>query len=119
MATTLDELKKAVKSLEEAINMPYSEIVRDGTIQRFEYTIELAWKVSKKLMGTQSTAPKVIIREMAQQNLIDDPKQWLVFLDDRNLSSHTYKEEIANQVYESAKKFFPEVTSLINKLELL
>lgn len=119
METSTLELKKALNALDSALALEKSDIVRDGTIQRYEYSIELAWKTAKKVMGSASTAPKVIVREMASQGLIDDPARWLDYLDDRNLSSHTYKEEIAERVYQSAGRFAVDARKLLEKLEQL
>ena len=80
--------KKFGKS-KEALARPKDEFIRDSVIQRFEFCIELAWKTSKKTMGSSSTAPKEVIREMAQNLYIADISLWLKAIDERNLSSHT------------------------------
>lgn len=107
MAANLEQLEKATRALKEALDQPYSDIVRDATIQRFEFCVELSWKVLKKIMGTSSVAPKTIVREAAQQGLISDPELWLQFIDARNLTSHTYNEDTAKEVYEWVQKFYP------------
>ena len=117
MPVSLTELKKAVKSLQDALAMPLSDIVRDATIQRFEFCIELSWKSAKKVMGTTTSAPKQVIREMGQNGFVDDVVLWLNAIDHRNLSVHTYNEELANQVYQFAKSFANEFDKLISKLE--
>ena len=116
---SIKEFDKALVSLELALREPKNDIVRDATIQRFEYCVELSWKISKKMMASASVAPKVIIREMAQQNLIDDPEKWFEYLEARNLSSYTYKEEIAEKVYGVAKKFLNDAQTLLRKLIIL
>lgn len=63
-------------------------------------------------MGTSTSAPKDIIREMAQAGYINKIDQWLLAIDMRNLSSHTYKETLAEQVYTFAKNFCPELLKL-------
>lgn len=117
MGASFLELEKAIISLEQAIREPYSDIVRDASIQRFEFCIELSWKVTKKIMGTQSSAPKQVIREMAQANYIKDPGIWLQAIDQRNLTAHTYNETTAKEVYQFAKDFLPELQKLILKLK--
>ncbi len=67
-------------------------------------------------MGTSSTAPKDIIREMAQSQKIESVELWLKSIDMRNLSSHTYKEDLAETVYEFAKNFLPELKKLVEVL---
>lgn len=115
---SLKEYTKALESLNLALQEKESDIVRDATIQRFEFCIELSWKCSKKILGTTSHSPKNVIREMAQENLIDDVKIWLKAIDFRNLSVHTYNEDIAIEVYNFIKEFFINFKKLKNKLEL-
>jgi nucleotidyltransferase substrate binding protein (TIGR01987 family) len=119
MAISTSELKKALATLQNAIKLQKTDITRDAAIQRFEFTFELAWKTAKKKMGSASSAPRVVIREMAQAQLIDDPATWFEFLEARNLSSHTYKEEIAERVFEQAKKFSIQCENFLKRLESL
>lgn len=90
MAVSTQELSKALESLRIALESSYSDIVRDASIQRFEFCLELSWKVLKKKMGTASVAPKALIREAAAQGLIADPNLWFDFIEDRNLTPYTY-----------------------------
>ena len=120
MATpSSEELRRAHSQLDRALGEHKTDIVRDATIQRFEFCIELAWKTAKRHMGTASTAPRVIVREMAQQGLIHDASLWLEFLEYRNLASHTYHEPIADKVYDIARQFLPEGQKLLAALEKL
>lgn len=75
------EFSKAVRQLNLAIEQPKNEFIRDSVIQRFEFSVELAWKTSKKIMGTSNSAPKDVIREMAQSGYIDDVELWLKSID--------------------------------------
>jgi len=117
MATQLLELQNAVIRLQDSLNQPKDEFIRDSVIQRFEFCIELAWKTSKRVMGTSTSAPKDVVREMAQSSYISDVELWLKSIDMRNLSSHTYKEDLAEKVYDFAKAFLPELQKLVLKLQ--
>ncbi|MCC7403062.1 MAG: nucleotidyltransferase substrate binding protein [Bdellovibrionales bacterium] len=110
------ELTKAVRRLEEALNQPKTDFLRDSVIQRFEFCVELAWKAAKKAMGSASASPKDIVREMAQSGYIQDVDVWLKAIDMRNLSAHTYKEDLAEQVYAFAKEFLPKLQELLGVL---
>ena len=84
MSISILELEKAVQSLNEAVVLynttnlePQKKAFRDAAIQRFEFSIELSWKVSMKVLGSTTAAAKNAVREMARNNLIDDPTQWL------------------------------------------
>ncbi|MCT4641018.1 MAG: nucleotidyltransferase substrate binding protein [Bacteriovoracaceae bacterium] len=116
MAVSTKEFIKATTRLKEALDRPKDEFIRDSVIQRFEFCIELAWKTSKKLMGTTTTAPKQVIREMGQNSYISDVSLWLRAVDERNLSSHTYNEDLAEKVYNFIKDFYPEIEKLADKL---
>lgn len=119
MAVSVEEYSKSVQRLKEALAQEKNEFIRDSVIQRFEFCIELAWKTSKKIMGTSTTAPKQVIREMAQNALIDDVEIWLRAIDERNLSSHTYNEDLAESVYKFIKEFFPYAEKLSKKLKTI
>ncbi len=113
MSISTIELEKALRRLEEALALEKNDITRDSSIQRFEFTIELSWKVMKRILnseGIQETdSPKSIIRSAAKASLVDDAELWLHLIDQRNLSSHTYREDLAEQVYAAAKKTPPLV----------
>ena len=113
------DLQKAFERLKEAILLPSDVTInQDATIQRFEFTFELAWKLMKTIIeieGLTAASPKSVIREGAVVGLIEEPKKWFEFLENRNLSVHTYKEEIAKKVYQAAKEFIPFVDKLILK----
>jgi len=115
--TLTSEFKKAVRKLGEALQQQKTEFLRDSVIQRFEFCVELAWKTSKKIMGVPHSAPKMVVREMAQNQLIEDVELWLKAIDMRNLSTHTYKEKLAEEVYEFAKEFYPHLKLLTEKIE--
>lgn len=93
---------KALGRLEEALAEPPSPLVRDACIQRFEFSFELGWKAIKeslKQQGLECQSPKSCLREAFRQGWIDDENAGIVLLDDRNLTSHTYDEELAEVIY--------------------
>jgi nucleotidyltransferase substrate binding protein (TIGR01987 family) len=69
-----------------------------------------------KVLGLQVKAPNPAIREMAQNGLIDNPEKWFEFILARNKTSHSYDEDIAEEVYQEIVLFIPELDKLINKL---
>lgn len=117
----LDELKKALARLKEALSLPKNDIVRDSTIQRFEFTVELSWKALQRFLKfsgvSEALTPKNVFREGARLGIVEDPEAWLRFVDARNLSSHTYKETLAEEVYASAQALPPHADKLIQKIE--
>jgi nucleotidyltransferase substrate binding protein (TIGR01987 family) len=72
-----------------------SQLEKEGIIQRFEYTFELAWKVLKDKMEydgivLDQISPKAVVRQAYAAKYINDPDTWLKMIGDRNLMSHTY-----------------------------
>lgn|SRR5690606_3097818 len=129
MSTNIDELVKASDSLKTAKklleqaqsenpqNIELHKALRDSCIQRFEFCVELAWKASMKVLGLlQTKAPNPAIREMAQNGLIDDTKPWFNFLLARNKTSHSYDEDVAQEVFDVLEDFIPELEKLITNL---
>ncbi|AXF57083.1 HI0074 family nucleotidyltransferase substrate-binding subunit [Salicibibacter kimchii] len=98
---------KALKTLEEIqdIETP-SAIERDAFIQRFEYTFESVWKLGKEYLreieGLDHGSPKRIIRASREVALLsaEETVAALEMVDDRNLTTHTYNEALADQIYE-------------------
>lgn len=119
----LTEFEKALHSLEKALEQPKNEFIRDAVIQRFKYTFELSWKIARKFLtalGVESiAAPRMVIRDMGQMKWISDIDQWMIFLDQRNLTSHTYEETVAEEVYDTAKLFPNECKKLIAVLKTI
>lgn len=120
LAEQIEQLKNASSRLAESLELPPTEINKDAAIQRFEFTFELAWKTMKSVLendGLQTHSPRETIRMSADIELIDDVDLWFDFLDARNNASHTYSQEIANDVYEKAKLFLPQVQEVLKRME--
>ncbi|TVQ68903.1 MAG: nucleotidyltransferase [Oceanospirillales bacterium] len=89
---------RAFSLLREALEIEpneLSQLEKEGIIQRFEYTFELAWKVLKDVMESDGIAldqisPKAIVRQAYSAKYLDNPEIWLNMIGDRNLMSHTY-----------------------------
>ena len=91
------------ESLEESKEND-SLTVRDGVIQRFEFTAELACKTMREYLLlqeiTEINSPKSVLSEAFNNNVITDDSGWLQILRDRNSTSHIYDEESAADIYE-------------------
>ncbi|MBI5894078.1 MAG: nucleotidyltransferase substrate binding protein [Deltaproteobacteria bacterium] len=119
--------KDALRSLEtfkEIINEPFSIIVRDAAIQRFEYTFEAFWKFVKEYLRIKekiiANSPKQCFRELFTIGIIteDENVKFLEMTDERNMTSHTYKEEVANIIYGGLKKYYELMKNTIGKMEM-
>ena len=111
--------------LARAAEAPSDEVVRDGVIQRFEYTFELAWKMIKRRIEADSASPdqvdllsyKNLMREAGERGIIGDVSRWLVYREQRNNTSHSYNEAKAREVFETAGEFLADAQSLRQELE--
>jgi nucleotidyltransferase substrate binding protein (TIGR01987 family) len=117
MSVSIEEFEKAVVALEQVLSRPEDDVVRDASIQRFEFCVELAWKTARKVMGTQTAAPKQVIREMAQNGYVEDVQIWFEAIEKRNQTSHTYNEDLANEVFVFLKLFSKNFRDLLVKLK--
>lgn len=79
------------------------EMIKEGLIQRFEYTHELAWNVMKDYAEYQGNSnvggSRDATREAFQLNLITNGQVWMDMISSRNKTSHTYNEATANEIY--------------------
>lgn len=124
MPIVLGPLERAAASLARALAQPRDEFSRDASIQRFEYTYELAWKAIRRallnelgLVDVEGASRRELYRMAAQQRLVPDPAPWFGFHDARNRTSHTYNEATAEEVYVVAGEFLPAVQALLAALE--
>ena len=117
---SLEPLGRALRDLAEALATPKSDLVRDGTIQRFTYSFELSWKTLRRVLyltsGVREDSIKSILREAGRLQLIEDVEAWFGFQRARNLASHVYRQETAEAVYEAAQRFLPEAQQLLDRL---
>jgi len=115
-------VEKALKALHVALLKPIDvdDLYLDATIQRFEFSIELFWKLLKLLLaskGVEVIYPKDVLREAFAGKLIDNEQIWLAMLRDRNLTSHTYNEELAITIYNNIKKYHPVMETTLEQLK--
>ena len=101
---------RAAKTLVDILTEPFSIIVRDATIQRFEYTFEAIWKFLKEYLkqkvGVHVHGPKDVFREIFAAGILTEDETFHLnqIVDYRNLTVHTYKEELAQEIYEKILK---------------
>ena len=98
---------RAIERLRQITDLPQiGEIERDAVIQRFEFTFEAVWKAAQfhllQVEGLDVASPKAVIRACREVGLLDEQEatQALQMADDRNLTVHTYNEQLAVQILE-------------------
>jgi len=117
------DTSRALGSLEEIIDTPFSIVVRDAAIQRFEYTVEVLWKYVKVYLsrqeGLECYSPKSCIRELLAVDVLeeDDIVLALEMIDDRNRTSHTYHEAIAESIYHKLPDYLALMQTILPQLQ--
>lgn len=120
---SIQNFRKAVEKLEAAINIPVDrELVMEGTVQRFEVTVELTWKTLQRALAyeghTKKMTPREILRKSFSVGWLSDEIVWQDLLDKRNTTSHEYlDDEFIESNYEDIKKIFPYLKKLLVFLE--
>lgn len=102
LSERINDYLKALIQLEKAVFHPKDEFIRDSVIQRFEFTHELAWKMLRLRLESEGIlvkTPREIMQEALQAGFIDDGNLWSDLQKMRNLTSHTYREQLAEDVY--------------------
>lgn len=123
MLQKVENYCRAVGRLNEAIpaleQHPESTIIRDGVIQRFEFTFELAWKSLKEYMEDQGADmsdivfSKQVFKAAYAAQIINDAKVWVDMLDSRNITSHVYDDKQASAVVaDICNKYIAPLTAL-------
>ena len=94
-----DNFTKAYNNLKNAVELSekreLTDLEKQGMIQAFEFTFELAWKTLKdylEYMQVEAKFPREVIKMGFQYELIDDGDKWMDMLEKRNLMAHTYDE---------------------------
>ncbi|HHW55140.1 MAG: nucleotidyltransferase substrate binding protein [bacterium] len=106
--------KQLHAALKEFDNLNVLE--KEGLIQRFEYTFELAWKTVKDFLegqGVSANFPREVIKQAFHYGVIKDGEVWMDMLEKRNLLAHTYNEERFNLALKKIKEeYFAAITQV-------
>jgi len=120
------DVRESASRLAEAVAQPESDLIRDATIQRFEFTFEVVWKTLKLYLerqGYECGGPRSTLKKAFAENLIPTPEEadrWLQMLEDRNLTSHAYDEALARQIYGHIVQDYALLLSgMANKIQTL
>ena len=108
MLQKIEKYRRTVERLREALSdftqNPDSTVIRDGVIQRFEFTFELAWKSLREYLEDQGAdmsgivLSKQVFKAAYAAQIISDQQVWLDMLASRHITSHVYDDAQAAQV---------------------
>jgi len=114
------ELLNATERLKEALQEEENDIVIDGTLHRFEFTFELAWKTMKDYLEYSRIIDGIgsqrdIIKTAFSNGIIEDGEEWIKMMLARNSLSHLYDEEKSREIYREIKKLYLNLFEKLNK----
>jgi nucleotidyltransferase substrate binding protein (TIGR01987 family) len=120
---------KVVEGLQKGLDRYNRDIsdaqIRDGLIQRFEFTYDLAHKLLRRALEANAANPEAVdrmtfpdlIRTASEQGLVaSDWSAWRTWREMRNITSHTYDEAKALQVAQGIPDFLTEARELVKRL---
>jgi nucleotidyltransferase substrate binding protein (TIGR01987 family) len=124
----LDNYTRALKQLASAVELAstraLSELEKQGLIQAFEFTHELAWNVMKDYFFFQGqsdiTGSRDATRAAYSKGLIQDGEGWMEMIKSRNQTSHTYNQQVANEIVQHiTEKYEVCFKQFLEKMEAL
>lgn len=120
---TITPLLKARNQLQNAISTADSQLEITGAIKCFEYCYELSWKTMKKIlehMGIEDiNSPRAVFSVAYKNKLITNLEVWNSFIQMRNLTSHTYDDQLAEDVFERLPEFARYLDQFIQTIQKL
>jgi len=130
LESLIKNFEKALIRLEEAHSKAKVDrreddyyFFRDSAIQRFEFTVEIFWKTIKSFLkekeGIDCRTPKSCIREFFSAGYLDEEATVLLLkmIDDRNLTSHTYREEVAEGIFIRLQEYIKQLQAVLLKFK--
>ena len=117
----LKDLGTALTRFAEVLQQPENGFIRDAAIQRFEFCFELTWKSIQavaRLEGQECPSPRMAISTAWRNKWIAETAEqlFLDMLEERNRTSHTYRENTAKEVFENLPQYLPGLISLHKSL---
>ena len=135
MALDLSSLNKAINALDYAVGEAHNDefidsltsqqqdIIRAGVIQHFEVTYELCWKFMQRWLAenvgrvyVDGLSRRELFRLAAERRLISDVEAWWGYHRARNLTSHIYDEDVAEEVFQTATQFLSDAQAFLAAL---
>ena len=116
------QAERALARLRELESQPFDAVVRDAAIQRFDFSFEAVWKAAQAVLterfGTRLGAPKPVIRASLENGLLEEQEAALAMamVDHRNLTSHTYNEALADEIFAALSAYRSLMETWLSRL---
>ncbi|MDQ6845357.1 MAG: nucleotidyltransferase substrate binding protein [Bacteroidota bacterium] len=130
MRLSFKDLLIAISSFERSMEIDLkkfneleADLIKNGQIQKFEYTIELLWKTLKKFFEVKREQyflyPKEVIKASFAESMIDE-NNYLTLIDaieSRNLLSHVYKIDLFDLIYPQLNSYAKAIRDIVTTIE--
>lgn len=121
LQTDFDKLEKALARLGVVMSWPDTYDGRvEASIQCLEFVVELFSKLLKHMLAEKdviANTPRDVFKESFAAGWINDEEIWIRMIKDRNLSSHTYNEDLANEILGRIPTYMPVIEKAFAELK--
>jgi nucleotidyltransferase substrate binding protein (TIGR01987 family) len=112
---------KALENFKEVLLENKTNIVRDSAIKRYEICYELGWKSVQELLKNEGlevcNSPKNCFKSAFALGLIDDEEVFADMVQNRNLTTHTYDEDLADKIYQKFDAYYLALNALAKNIK--
>jgi nucleotidyltransferase substrate binding protein (TIGR01987 family) len=117
----LNNFRKAIENLKFVLKEHKTPIIRDAAIKRYELCYELAWKAVQEALKNQGLeiglSPKNCFKQAFKQGWIEQEQAYAEMVKNRNLTTHTYNEALADEIYQQLAHYLLLFEALSSELE--
>jgi nucleotidyltransferase substrate binding protein (TIGR01987 family) len=114
-------LVKARNFLAEILQNARNDYEKAGVVQAFEFCYELSWRTLRKVLrfhGVEVETVRDAFREGAKIKLLSDAEKWFEYLKKRNITVHTYRKEILDDLFSNtAQEFLKDLDYFLTQLD--
>ncbi|SMM98931.1 nucleotidyltransferase substrate binding protein, HI0074 family [uncultured Candidatus Thioglobus sp.] len=112
--------RQSIVNLDEVLLENKTAIVRDSAIKRYEICYELSWKSIQELLKNEGleicNSPKNCFKDAFKLGLIENEEAFADMAQNRNLTTHTYNEDLANKIYAQLGGYLQILTGLAKNI---
>ncbi|MBA5249101.1 MAG: DUF86 domain-containing protein [Gammaproteobacteria bacterium] len=111
---------QSITRLQEVLLENKTDIVRDSAIKRYEICYELSWKSIQEQLKNEGlevcNSPKSCFKQAFKLGLIENEEKFADMVQSRNLTTHTYNEDLANKIYTQLEGYLQILTNLAQNI---
>jgi nucleotidyltransferase substrate binding protein (TIGR01987 family) len=117
----INNFVKAVANFKEVLLENKTNIIRDSAIKRYEICYELCWKSVQELLKNEGleicNSPKSCFKSAFNLGLIENEEVFADMVQNRNLTTHTYDEDLADKIYQKFDGYYLVLNDLATSIK--